>query len=69
MWQRSFVLEDPAKVAHVDPAIARGALNEMVSLVPGLFANARPDDFAALDVHATNVGMGRCAGRPVFAAN
>jgi hypothetical protein len=56
MRQRSFVLEHLAKVAHVDPTAAHRTLNEMPGFVLRLLANALPDDFAALNRHAPDIG-------------
>jgi hypothetical protein len=67
--QRSRVLEHLAEVAHVDPADAHGTLYEMLRFVRGLFANPLPDDFAALNVHAADIGGGRVTRRPAIAAS
>jgi hypothetical protein len=58
MRQRSFVFEHLAEVATIDPAVARRALDEMFGVVLWLLANALPDDFAALNRHAADIGGG-----------
>ena len=54
MRQRSRVFEHLAEVSTINPAIAVWALNEMLSRILRLFAQARADDFAASDGHAAD---------------
>jgi hypothetical protein len=63
MRQRPGVFEHLAEVAHVDPAVAGRALNEMLGFVRGRLAETLADDLASSDVHSADIGQRQSRGQ------